>query len=703
MRHRGLPLTLKLPACCILLIGMSVSIALFSWTYRQERHDERAELERRAQFRVATLQQGMNNAVAALQVLNRLFVTNGTVSREQFQVFTQPLLARNPFIEAFAFSALVSQAERPAYEARMRARHPGFAIDVLVDGRRLPAPVKERYRVIEYIEPMAGHEAAVGLDASAQSFPADVVRRAEDSGLASATGLYRLFQGQGTATGFRIFMPVYRAGASVADVASRRQALVGYTLARLRGNELVEKILTSAGPFGMKNLDVRVYGTGSADESKLVYGKAAGGKNAPAQPLFASRPESYARNIDVAGTAWQIVISTQPLSFSSAHSGALLVLLLGLLTTLAATLYAQFVSVGAQRIQHLVAQRTEELKNINQALVASEERARELADLSSDWHWEQDDHFRYTALSSGATGKGGPPAGILVGAIRWEMPVDLKASDWAAHRALLHDHQPFRNFEFKMLIEGTPIRWISCSGKPLFDGHGRFNGYRGTASNISERKAAEEALRQMAGHQESVKEDERKRIARDIHDELGQNLMALRIDLSLMAARPDMLADTRNMAGAALTLIDTTIRAVRSIINDLRPGVLDLGLHAAVEWQARQFEQRSGIVCDLQIDHGEFMLDDKRATALFRIVQESLSNILRHAQASQVHIQMQLREGRLLLRIADDGVGLSAGKRTKANAYGLTGIQERLHAMGGTFSIANNAGGGMALEVSIPI
>ena len=701
MRRSGLPFSLKLPACCILLGGAIISFALFSWMYRQERHDEHAELERRAQFRAATLQQGMNRAVDALQVLNRLFVTNGAVSSEQFHVFTQPLLARNPYIEAFAFSALVTGAERPAFEARMRTRQAGFSIDVMLDGKRMRAPAKERYRVIEYIEPAAGHEAAFGLDASSQTFPADVVQRAEDSGLASATGMYRLFQGQGTATGFRIFMPVYRQGAALADVAARRRAVVGYTLARLRGTELVEKILAAAGPFGMTNLDIRVYGAGAADESKLVYGKPAGGNGARA--LFAGQTDSYARNIDVAGTAWHMTVSAQPAPFATAHSGALFVLLLGLLTTLAATIYSQAVSVSAQRIQLLVARRTEELRDINEALVDSEERARELAELSSDWNWEQDKHFRYTALSSGATGKGGPPAGIMLGAARWEMPVDLQASDWPAHRALLLGHQPFRNFEFKLRIDGMPVRWINCSGKPLFDRHGCFCGYRGTASNISDRKGAEDALRQMAGHQESVKEDERRRIARDIHDELGQNLMALRIDLSLLAARPELLAPTRAMAAASLGLIDTTIRAVRAIINDLRPGVLDLGLHAAVEWQAREFEQRSGIACELQIDHDEFALDNKRATALFRIVQESLSNILRHAQASHVQIRMQLRDGELMLRIVDDGIGLSPDSRKKANAFGLTGIQERLHAMGGTFSVANNPGRGMALEVSIPI
>ena len=650
MRRTGLSFPLKRPACCVLLIGLIASIALFSWVYAREGHDEHADFERRAKFRVAALQQGVGNAVDALRIVNRLFVTNGTVSREQFQVFTEPLLAQYPYIEAFGFHQLVSGAERPAF-----------------------------------------------MD--------DAARRAEDSGLPSATSLFQLLKDRQAIRSIRILMPVYRSGASVADVAARRLAVVGYTGTLLRAHDLVEKILASAGSLGNAALDIRVYATASADESQLVYAS-----GPAARPPSASQPEPYSRIVDVAGTPWRMVLAARPQPFVAAHSGALMVLLIGCLTTLAASAWSQSVSLRAQRIQLLVASRTDELKHINEVLVASEERARELAELSSDWDWEQDRHFRYTALSSGAYVKGGPPAHIMLGAIRWEMPVDVQASDWPAHQALLRAHQPFRNFEFKLCLEGMPIQWISCSGKPRFDRDGRFDGYRGTARSISDRKAADEALqhsqsalRLMAGHQESVKEDERKRIARDIHDELGQNLMALCIDMSLMAQRPDVHAGTRSMALASLTLIDTTIRSVRAIINDLRPGVLDLGLHAALEWQARQFKLRSGIACDLQIDHGEFALDDKRATAMFRIVQESLSNVLRHAQASRVQIGMQRRQGVLFLRIADDGIGLCADYRKKANTFGLTGIEERLHAMGGTFSMANNPGRGMALDISIPI
>lgn len=346
---------------------------------------------------------------------------------------------------------------------------------------------------------------------------------------------------------------------------------------------------------------------------------------------------------------------------------------------------------------------------VERALLDSEERFRELTELSSDWWWEQDEHFRFTYFSANASEKGSAWPRQLLGAARWEQAVDLRASDWAGHRMLLEQHRPFRNFEYKRLAGGAIAQWLSSSGTPLFDAAGKFIGYRGTSRDITDRKQAEEALRQSraelrkwAAHQERVKEEERKRIARDIHDDLGQNLMALRLDVSRLV---DGGAPQRidSWSRAALTQIDQTMKAVRAIINDLRPAVLDLGLHAAVEWQARQFAQRSGTSCEVYIDHEEFALPDELATVMFRIVQESLANIMRHAKASHTQIEMRRADGCLAFRIADDGVGLPADYSRSANSFGLIGIEERVRAFGGQFRLTSAPGQGMAIEFSIPL
>lgn len=212
-------------------------------------------------------------------------------------------------------------------------------------------------------------------------------------------------------------------------------------------------------------------------------------------------------------------------------------------------------------------------------------------------------------------------------------------------------------------------------------------------------------LRQLASHQEMIKEEERKRIAREIHDELGQNLLALRIDASMLHARTGTRHPKLNeKAKYALNQIDATIKSVRGIINDLRPPVLDLGLQAAIEWQIEEFRRRSGIACNIVVrdEHFDRDLDEKGATALFRILQESLTNIIRHAQATQVEIDLNRDAGWFYMKIADNGIGMQDGNRKKTNAFGLAGIKERITMFGGELRIDSAEGNGTVLTVSIP-
>jgi signal transduction histidine kinase len=211
-------------------------------------------------------------------------------------------------------------------------------------------------------------------------------------------------------------------------------------------------------------------------------------------------------------------------------------------------------------------------------------------------------------------------------------------------------------------------------------------------------------LRQLASYQEQIKEEERKRIAREIHDELGQNLLALRIDVSMLQARTSATHPKLNeKASYALNHIDATIRSVRSIINNLRPPVLDLGLQAAIEWQLEEFRQRSGINCTMLVKDANFHcdLDDKCATTLFRVLQESLSNITRHAQATRVDIELYRDGPRFYLQIKDNGVGMKDHK--KMNSFGLVGMKERVSMLGGEFKIDSAPGKGTTLTISMPL
>lgn len=224
---------------------------------------------------------------------------------------------------------------------------------------------------------------------------------------------------------------------------------------------------------------------------------------------------------------------------------------------------------------------------------------------------------------------------------------------------------------------------------------------------VAERSAALEGanrrLRDLSGHLQSVREEERTRIAREIHDELGQSLTAIRMELSLL--RRGLPADQRpsiERARALNSLVDSTAQAVKRISQDLRPGILDhLGLSAAVEWQAEEFERRTGIPCDVTLEPGEITLDEERSTAVFRIFQEALTNVARHAQARDVSVLLRSDGAGLVLQVRDNGRGVEE-RRAPGRRFGIIGIQERVRAWDGSFDIASVRGEGTTVTVRLP-
>lgn len=219
--------------------------------------------------------------------------------------------------------------------------------------------------------------------------------------------------------------------------------------------------------------------------------------------------------------------------------------------------------------------------------------------------------------------------------------------------------------------------------------------------DITGRRQAEATLRDLAAHRDAVREEERKRIAGDIHDELGSLLTALKMDISLLR----MELGGNPAAGQRLAqmreLTEHTIRMVRQVATRLRPTALNLGLVAALEWLLEDFGQRTGIACRLDAD-AEANLDDAQTTAVFRIVQESLTNVARHAQAGEVEVSLQRSGEGLELTVADDGRGFDT--RAVANgSFGLLGIRERALALGGRVAVLSAPGSGTRVNIWIPL
>lgn len=242
-------------------------------------------------------------------------------------------------------------------------------------------------------------------------------------------------------------------------------------------------------------------------------------------------------------------------------------------------------------------------------------------------------------------------------------------------------------------------------------------------------REANTKLRSLSEHLQSVREEERTKIARDIHDELGQALTCLKIDLSWLSHRlaidpaggaqrsprrqdptpptgssaPESPERLLEKTQAMLSLIDTTIRAVRRIATELRPAILDdLGLAATIEWEAQEFQTRTGIPCKVMLPPEEITLDHKRSTAIFRIFQEALTNVARHADATRVSIGVKEKAGTLILEVKDNGKGVTGREVTDVHSLGLLGMRERALVWGGEVDIAGMPEKGTTVTVRIP-
>jgi len=218
-------------------------------------------------------------------------------------------------------------------------------------------------------------------------------------------------------------------------------------------------------------------------------------------------------------------------------------------------------------------------------------------------------------------------------------------------------------------------------------------------------RRSEEQLRRLAGYLIAVREEERRHIAREIHDELGQVLTGLKMDVAWLAKR--LRADQRLLrekTESISRLIDAAVLTVRKIAAGLRPEVLDnMGLVAAVGWQAREFQKRTGIRCQLKLPPETTKLGSDPSLTAFRIFQEILTNVARHSRATRVDISLEVAKDRLSLEVADNGVGISAREVDGKESFGLLGMRERALLLGGEVKISSAPGQGTKVVMSIPI
>lgn len=259
-------------------------------------------------------------------------------------------------------------------------------------------------------------------------------------------------------------------------------------------------------------------------------------------------------------------------------------------------------------------------------------------------------------------------------------------------------------------LDGSPM-WIEGDYMVIYDAAGRIAGHFGIQRDVTDWHLAAEQLvassqqlRALAARLQRVREEERTAIAREIHDELGQELTGLKMDVAWMKDRLPRAHQFRAQCASIILRIDGTLNTVRRIATDLRPSVLnELGLAAALEWQGQVFEARTGItvVMDVSVDGG--VLPDELCSSAFRILQESLTNVARHARATRVDIRLRQTTELLTLEVTDDGIGIPDEALEGTESLGLIGMRERALACGGLFRTTGCRGLGTTVSLKVPL
>lgn len=359
-----------------------------------------------------------------------------------------------------------------------------------------------------------------------------------------------------------------------------------------------------------------------------------------------------------------------------------------------------------------------------EALRESEERYRTLFEESRD--------AIYIADRTGEIVEMNPFALNLFGYAREELyrrnlrSLYVDPKDYTRFQVEIEEKGFVRDYDVRMKKKsGTVIDCLSTSAVRRTP-QGRIIGYQGVIHDVTERKRAEaelrrsrQMLRKLSGRLQEVREEEKSRIAREIHDELGQLLTGFKLDLSWLGTRLTSMAASKNKGrdglsqqvhhllekiSAMLKLNDRTIETVRRISRELRPPVLDyLGLRGTLEWQSQEFETRTGIRCKVSSNCPDsHELDQNKTIALFRIFQETLTNVARHAHATKVNVSL-LEDGKtVVLRVEDNGKGIKESQLCDASSLGLVGMRERAVLIGGDISISGAPGKGTTVKVRVP-
>jgi two-component system, NarL family, sensor histidine kinase UhpB len=335
---------------------------------------------------------------------------------------------------------------------------------------------------------------------------------------------------------------------------------------------------------------------------------------------------------------------------------------------------------------------------------------RALLDNIPDMAWLKDRDSRYLAVNTAYLKILGVDESTVIGKTPHEIwPKDLADVYMQTDRAVLKSGRRRRYEESRQDPNGN-VLWFETIKSPIRDDRGHIIGTVGISRDITERKAESDELirsrtqlRELSSFLQSVREEERARISRELHDELGQTLTATKIELTWLRDRLDASDQLQGKVDRLVSIVDRSIMDLRRIAANLRPIMLDeLGLVSAIKWLTQNSAELTGLDISLTFDREDMNYNGEVSTAAFRIVQEALTNVMRHGEATHASVDVHHANGDLLIEIKDNGKGFGP-EATRQNRLGLVGMRERANVLGGSVEIGTNPEGGTIVAVHLPL
>lgn len=717
----------------VLAIGIVSSFALFAYFEQSVENVARLRFERETNDANGNIEERLRSYTDVLYALRALFTTKEQVDRLQFRRFIESLdlKQRYPGFLSLNYAAYVPRSEKDRFVESVRHDtsvnpdgYPNFAIK--------PSGDRDEYFVVVYLEPLTDYEFAFGLDLGANPMAADptkvanAVRLQRDTGkLISSSQPLRMKRPQEPIF-LAMRLAVYRNGSHMQTVEQRRSSYIGsvgiaFDVAYLMREALDDNIL--------RHMQVRLYDAGpapdyprpdAAPQRRLLFDSAQLSSDRAGSDAFQASKSSfvYAVPVEVASRIWEFEYAADKSTVIGDTDRMLprLVLASGIVSSL--LLFGVLYSLASSRTraERIANDMTKHLRDSEASLAEAHallNDAQKLAGVGCCQYSLVDGGFIWSDELYRIHGVDARRFTPTYDAVARLIHPDDRSAWEETIAAALRNRETF-TIEYRIVRPDGTLRYLRTLGEVLMDGTSRPTRMLWSVLDITEQKALEHTLRGSAEQLTAlsrrlvdVQEAERRKLSRELHDRVGQNLTALSINLDLLRTSLDEEAHAvqRGRIEDSARLLERTADSIENVMTELRPPMLDdYGLLPALHWYAKDFSQRTGIHVHVTGAEPRNRPEPDIEITLFRVAQEALTNVAKHAHATLAEIALEQTDNQFTMTVTDNGIGIDATPVRRDNErprLGMVTMRERAQAIGGRFEVRKGASGGTQIAITI--